>query len=31
MNLKTKLTRLVSMNLEDKVNKASLNGLGKQS
>ena len=29
MNLKTKLTRLVSMNLEDKVNKASLNELGK--
>ena len=31
MNLKTKLTRLVLIELENKVNKASLNELGKQS
>ena len=31
MNLKTKLTRPVLMNLENKVNKASLSELGKQS
>ena len=31
MNLKTKLTSLVLMNLENKVNKASLKELGKQS